>query len=137
MILVFFFICLVQLCVLSYYTDHVKFERLFNCYIFMRKVLKFIILCIYAWWKIEKHLFPYFQAILCSKYKEKLNFMTPFCRWGLMLQVYKATMRRQSFDRPKNDERLSWPWSYPVVLNTGPLKWESSALTIRPMLQIH
>ena len=27
------------------------------------------------------------------------------------------------------DERLSEPWSHPVVLNTEPLDWESSALT--------
>ena len=26
------------------------------------------------------------------------------------------------------------PWSYPVVLNTAPLDWESSALTTRPLL---
>ena len=27
---------------------------------------------------------------------------------------------------PQKDERLSQPWSHPVVLNTGPLDWESS-----------
>ena len=26
-----------------------------------------------------------------------------------------------SFYRPRKDERLSQPWSHPVVLNTGPL----------------
>ena len=39
-----------------------------------------------------------------------------------------------SFYRPRKDERLSRPWSHPLVLNTGPLVWESSALTIRPLL---
>ena len=34
-----------------------------------------------------------------------------------------------SFYQPHKDERLSWPWSQPVVLNTEPLDWESSALT--------
>ena len=34
-----------------------------------------------------------------------------------------------SFYQPQKDERLSWPWSHPVVLNTGPLNWESSVLT--------
>ena len=29
------------------------------------------------------------------------------------------------FDRTLKDERLSRPWSHPVVLNTGPLDWES------------
>ena len=59
----------------------------------------------------------------------------------------KATSRRQftfyyyvprnfwySFYRPRKDERLSRPGSHPVVLNTGPLDWESSALTTRPLL---
>ena len=36
-----------------------------------------------------------------------------------------------SFDRPRKDERLSRPWIHPVILNTGPLDWESSALTTR------
>ena len=39
-----------------------------------------------------------------------------------------------SFYRPRKYERLSRPWSHPVVLNTGPLDWESSALTTRQLL---
>ena len=34
--------------------------------------------------------------------------------------------------RPRKDERLSRPWSHPVVLNTGPLDLESTALTTKP-----
>ena len=34
-----------------------------------------------------------------------------------------------SFYQPQKDERLSRPWSHPVVLNMGPLDWESSTLT--------
>ena len=31
---------------------------------------------------------------------------------------------------------MSWPWSHPVVLNTGPLDWKSSVLlTTRPLLK--
>ena len=41
-----------------------------------------------------------------------------------------------SFYWPQKDGRLSWPWSHPVVLNTGPLEWESSALTTRPLLRL-
>ena len=37
---------------------------------------------------------------------------------------------------PGKDERLSRPWSHPVVLNTGPLDWESSALTTWPLLHL-
>ena len=36
-----------------------------------------------------------------------------------------------SFDWPGKDERLSRPWTHPMVLNLGPLDWESSALTTR------
>ena len=36
-----------------------------------------------------------------------------------------------SFYRPRRDEWLSRPWSYPAVLNMGPLDWESIALTTR------
>ena len=40
-----------------------------------------------------------------------------------------------SFYRPRKDERLSRPWSHSMVLNTGPLDWETSILTTRPLLQ--
>ena len=39
-------------------------------------------------------------------------------------------------DPPPKDERLARPWSHPLVLNLGPLDWESSALTIRPLKNI-
>ena len=39
-----------------------------------------------------------------------------------------------SFFRARKDERLSRPWSHPVVSSTGPLDWQSSALTTRPWL---
>ena len=39
-----------------------------------------------------------------------------------------------SFYRPRKNERLSRPWSHPLVLDTGHLDWESSALTTRPLL---
>ena len=40
-----------------------------------------------------------------------------------------------SLYRPRKDERLSRPWSHPMVLNTGLLDWESSALTTTPLHQ--
>ena len=36
-----------------------------------------------------------------------------------------------SFYQPRKDERLSRPWSHPVVLNMGLLDWESSALSLK------
>ena len=76
------------------------------------------------------------------------NFMAPFYGWSSTAsRLHTATSRRQftfyhsvpwnswySFYRPQKDERLSWPWSHPLVLNTGSLDWESSALTTRPLL---
>ena len=79
----------------------------------------------------------------------KLKTLWPLFIDGVQLpQGYRATLRRQftfyhlvprsswySFYQPWKDERLSQPWSHPVVLNTGPLDWESSALTTRPLLK--
>ena len=44
-----------------------------------------------------------------------------------------ASNSRYSFYQPRKDERLSRPRSHPVDLNTGPLDWESSALTTSPL----
>ena len=73
--------------------------------------------------------------------------MAPFLCMGFNCLKATATSRRQftfyhsvprnswySFYRPRKDERLSRPWSHPVVLNTETLDWESSALTTRPSL---
>ena len=62
-------------------------------------------------------------------------------------QGYRATTRRQFtfyhsatrtswylFNRLRKNERLSWPWSHPAVLNLGSLDWQSSTLTTRPLL---
>ena len=62
---------------------------------------------------------------------------------------YRATMRRQFtfyhlvcstswylFNQPQKNERLSWTWSYPTVLNLESLDWGSSTLTIRPSLSV-
>ena len=39
-----------------------------------------------------------------------------------------------SFYQPQKDERLSWPWNHPMVLNMQPLDWKSTTLTTRPFL---
>ena len=54
---------------------------------------------------------------------------------GRQFTFYHSVLRKSlySFYRPRKDERLSQPWSHPVVLNTRPLDWESSALTTRPL----
>ena len=38
------------------------------------------------------------------------------------------------FGRPWKDEKLSQPWSHPVVLNSEYLDWKPNALTTRPLL---
>ena len=45
---------------------------------------------------------------------------------------YHSVLRNSwySFYRSRKDERLSQPWSIPAVLKTGPLDWESNALTL-------
>ena len=64
-------------------------------------------------------------------------------------QGYRATTRREfnfyqyvprnswySFDGPWKNERPSRIWSHSVVLNAGPLDWEVSVLTTRPLQAI-
>ena len=77
------------------------------------------------------------------KKKQKKKLYGPFLWMGFSCLKARATSRRQftfyhqvprnwySFYRPRKDEGLSQPWSHPVVLNTRPLDWESSALTAR------
>ena len=55
-------------------------------------------------------------------------------QWGSLLFTTKISEIWYSFYRPQKDERLSRPWSHPVVLNTSPLDWESNTLTFRPLL---
>ena len=74
---------------------------------------------------------------------EKLKTLWPLFMDGVQLsQGYRATKRRQftfyhsvprnswySFNQPQKDERISLPWSHPVVSNMELLDWESSAHT--------
>ena len=72
--------------------------------------------------------------------------MAPFYGWGStasrleplrdgIFTFYHQVPRNSwySFYRPQKDERLSRPRSHTVVLNTGPLDWESSTSTTRPL----
>ena len=87
-----------------------------------------------------------FKGWVSFKLQNK-NFMALFFWMGFNCLKATATSRRQfafyhsvptnswySFYRPRKNERLSQPWSYLVVLNAGPLDWESSALTTGPLL---
>ena len=81
-------------------------------------------------------------------FKRDLKTLWPLFLWmGFNCLKATATSRRQftfyhsvprnswySFYRLRKDERLNRSWSHPVVLSTGPLDWESSALTTRPLL---
>ena len=42
-----------------------------------------------------------------------------------------------SFYQPRKDERLSRPWSHPVVLNRGPLDRQSSTLTAQSISNLN
>ena len=78
---------------------------------------------------------------------DKKKLYGPFLWIGFNCLKATATSRRQftfyhsvprnswySFYRPWKNERLSRPWSHPVVLNTGLLDWESSAFTTTTLL---
>ena len=78
---------------------------------------------------------------------KKKKLYGPFLWMGFNCLKATTTSRRQftfyhsvprncwySFYQPRKDERLSRPWSHPVVLHTGLLDWESRTLTSRPSL---
>ena len=78
------------------------------------------------------------QVLVCCSDTIKKNFMTPFFMvrleplWGgslLFTTKFPEIPGIYSFHQTQKDRRLSQPWSHPVVLNTGPLNWESSTLT--------
>ena len=97
--------------------------------------------------RISKFEIGFSTFVLQQKKKQKKNFMVPFSWMGFNCLKATATSRRlftlyhkvprnfwYSLYRPRKNERLSQPWSHPVVLNTGLLDWKSSALTTRPLL---
>ena len=80
------------------------------------------------WWWLQTH------------NKKKVN--GPFLLMGFNCLRARATLRRQFtfhhlvqrnfwywFYQPRKDERLSQPWSHPVVLNTESLDWEYNMCT--------
>ena len=82
---------------------------------------------------------------LISQRRKKKQLYGPFLLWmgfratatsKMQFTSYHSVPRNSwySFYRPRKDQTLSRPWSHPVVLVTGPLNWESSALTTRPLL---
>ena len=105
------------------------------------EILRTLHLGIYQNCGFNKTFFPYF--------KKNIKLYGPFLWMGFNCLKARATSRRQftfyhwvprnswySFYRSRKDERLSQPWSHSVVLSTGPLDWESSALTTRPLLHV-
>ena len=70
------------------------------------------------------------QECQCSFVEIYLNAISLFYRYYFGIYSFEW----YSTYRPQKDERLSQPWSHPVVLNTGPLDWKSSTLTTRPLL---
>ena len=75
---------------------------------------------------------------------QTLNLMAPFYGWGSTASWLEPPRGGSLLFTTKFPEisgthftdlgRMSRPWSHPVVLKTGPLDWESSALTTRPLL---
>ena len=81
----------------------------------------------------------YFNFFITGK---KLTYLKklygPFLWMGFNCLNPTATSRRQ-FTFYHSVPRNSWysfhqPWSHPLILNMGPLDWESGALATRPLL---
>ena len=80
-----------------------------------------------------------------------LNLMTPFYGWGSTVSRLQSHYEETVYFLPfssqeilvlnwltsEKDEKLSWPWSLPVVLKPGPMEYESSTLTTRLLILFH
>ena len=82
--------------------------------------LKILYLAFKTWWPLFMDGVQLPQGY--SHFEEAVYFL-PFSSQKFLVLI--------SF--PRKHERLSRPWSNPVVLNTELLDWESSALTTRPL----
>ena len=123
-------------------------KRSFQNFISFSKMPKMTFLCQTSHYYVENKNKSKLLSFNCfyTEYKNyhiwKKNFMAPFLWMGFNYLKATATSRRHftfyhsvqgnssySFYWPRKDERLSRPWSHPVILNTGPLDWESSTLS--------
>ena len=98
--------------------------------------------------KYGPEIIPYLDTFYAVFVKlKKKNFMAPFFMDGFQLPqgyshfeaVYFLPFSSQKFlvlILSTGLKRLSRPWSHPVVLNTEPMDWESSALTTRPLPKV-
>ena len=71
-----------------------------------------------------------------SIYSVKKKKLEPLQGGSLLFTTKFQESPGTPFCRTRKDEKLSSPWNHPVVLNMGPLDWESSALTTRPLILI-
>ena len=81
----------------------------------------------------------------------KKEIMTPFYGWGSTVSRLQSHYEETVYFLPfssqeilvlnwltsEKDEKLSWPWSLPVVLKPGPMEYESSTLTTRLLILFH
>ena len=92
---------------------------------------------------------PYVHVGQVKVESKKTNFMASFYGWGstasrlvllrggkLLFTTKFPDISGTHFIDLRRIERLSRPWSHPVVLSTGPPDWKSSALTTWPLLHM-
>ena len=139
-----------QLRFLSIFMSLLTAPRIKNSHFFGCKVLYLSIKLLQS--KIESLLNQIWTPVenLQKQLKTLLKkFYGPFLQMGFNCLKATAISRRQfnfyhsvprnswcSFYRPLKDEKLSRPWSHPMVLNTGRLDWEIQRLNhqaIRPL----
>ena len=68
----------------------------------------------------------------CYGWGSTVSWLEPLWGGSLLFNTKFPEIFGTHFYRLRNDERLSRPRSYLVVLSMGPMNWESSALTSRP-----
>ena len=86
-------------------------------------------------WLINTIVIISFMTSRLTNYSKILDQLSVFYHFTSLLFTTKFPENSwYSFYRPRKEERLSQPWSHPVVLNMESLDWESSTLITRPSL---
>ena len=88
----------------------------------------FILVFVLQWLSIHWEILVMFSLFPLTFYQTAFNWHSTASRLESYFEALQVPINYYYlFYWSQKDERLSRPWSHPVVLNIGPMDWESSA----------
>ena len=128
-----------QLVIFDDFQIFLRAKPFFSCTMSNVWLLFWLLVCLF-WFQVTNYNLVWFFSLeklfLTQYYCEKTALWPLFMNEFQLCQGYRVTLRRQftfyhsvprsswySFHWLWKDERLSQPWSHPMVLKLGPLNW--------------